>query len=183
MATAGTPSSTELLDDPDNAWWDDVNTRPVEKRDDILLAAMTDARKELTSLMSRDTHGWQWGQLHQVTLESQTLGHSGIGPVEPLFNRGDWPVGGGPGGGRRDGFDDTRGYRVTTGPTMRMLVDLGRPGQLAVDQPERHLRPRLPPELRRPGPAVGGEPALRFVAGRSVVEGLTEHRLNLVPTG
>ena len=50
-----------------NPWWDDVNTTDkIETRDDILLAAMTDARKEITSLMARDTDQWQWGSLHAV---------------------------------------------------------------------------------------------------------------------
>jgi penicillin amidase len=115
-----------LLKQPDNAWWDDTTTAgTVERRDDILLAAMTSARREITSLMSRDSDGWQWGRLHQVRLESQTLGQSGIGPVEALFNRGHYPVGGGPGTVNAMGYDDTRGYGVTTAPTMRMLVDLG----------------------------------------------------------
>ena len=49
---------------------------------------MTDARKEITSLMARDTDEWRWGRLHTVTLRNQTMGKSGIKPVEALFNRG-----------------------------------------------------------------------------------------------
>ncbi|MEV9163483.1 penicillin acylase family protein, partial [Klebsiella pneumoniae] len=58
-------------------------------------------------------------------LESLTLGRSGIAPVEALFNRGRYPVGGGPAVVNAMGYDDLRGYGVTTAPTMRMLVDLG----------------------------------------------------------
>ncbi|MFL6078700.1 MAG: penicillin acylase family protein [Ornithinibacter sp.] len=115
-----------LLREPNNLWWDDTTTPDkVERRDDILLAAMTSARRETTSLMSRDTAGWQWGRLHQVRLENQTLGQSGIGAVEALFNRGHYPVGGGPTAVNAMSYDDTRGYQVRTAPTMRMLVDLG----------------------------------------------------------
>ena len=115
-----------LLDEPDNAWWDDVSTPDrVERRDDILLAAMVSARREITSLMSRDPDGWRWGRLHQVRLENQTLGRSGIGAVEALFNRGRYPVDGGPATVNAMSYDDTVGYAVTTAPTMRMLVDLG----------------------------------------------------------
>jgi penicillin amidase len=49
-----------LLSDPDNPWWDDRATDRVERRDDILLAAMTGARAEITSLMARDADGWRW---------------------------------------------------------------------------------------------------------------------------
>ncbi len=117
-----------LLDRPRDAWWDDVTTKDVvETRDDILLAAMTMARKEITSAMSRDPAGWQWGKLHTATLRNQTLGTSGIGVVERLFNRGPYAVDGGPGVVNAMGYDDTLGYQVVSAPTMRMLVDLGDP--------------------------------------------------------
>jgi len=115
-----------LLDEPDDPWWDDVTTPDrVERRDDVLLAAMTGARREITSLMSRDPAGWRWGRLHRVRLKHQTLGQSGVGPLEALLSRGEYQVGGGPATVNAMGYDDTRGYAVTTGPTMRMLVDLG----------------------------------------------------------
>ncbi|MGO1974749.1 MAG: penicillin acylase family protein [Propionibacteriaceae bacterium] len=114
-----------LLDKPDSLWWDDVTTEEVETRDDILLAAMTEARKEITSAMSRDTGGWEWGKLHRLTLEHQTLGQSGIAPVEALFNRGDHQLGGGGGIVNALAWDASQpGYRIHAGPTMRMLVDL-----------------------------------------------------------
>jgi penicillin amidase len=175
---------TELLDDPDNAWWDDVNTKgTVEKRDDILRTAMTDARKELTSLMSRDTPGWQWGKLHRVTLRHQTLGSSGIGAIERLFNRGDWPVGGGPAVVNAMAFDDTRGYRVTTGPTMRMVVDLADLDNSQWINQSGTSGHAYHPNYDDQAPLWVANQTLRFAAGRSVVEGMTEHRLNLIPTG
>ena len=116
-----------LLTQPRNPWWDDVSTPRVETRDDILLAAMTLARREATSLMSRDPAGWQWGRLHRVELRHQTLGSSGHAALERVFNREDDPVSGGSAVVNAMAFDDTEGYDVSTGPAMRMLVDLGRP--------------------------------------------------------
>ena len=46
----------------------------METRDDILLAAMTQGRKEITSLIARDTDEWEWGKLHRATLRNSTLG-------------------------------------------------------------------------------------------------------------
>ncbi len=113
-----------LLDQPENPWWDDASTPQVETRDDVLLAALTLARKESTSLMSRDTSGWSWGRIHTVRLRNQTLGTGGNPVVEALFNRERDAVGGGP--ATVDALSyDADGYEVTTGPTMRMLVDLG----------------------------------------------------------
>lgn len=115
----------QLMNDDDNRWWDDVTTPATEKRDDILLAAMTQARKEITSRLSQDPSGWRWGKLHTVELEHQSLGRSGIAPVEMIFNRGPRQVDGAGGVVNAMAFNITSGnYAVTAGPTMRMLVDL-----------------------------------------------------------
>ena len=114
-----------LLQQPDNPWWDDVSTPQVEHRDDVLLAALTLARKEGTSLMSRDPGRWAWGTIHHVRLRNQTLGTSGVAPVEALFNREDDAVGGAGTTVKAMGFDDRAPYGVTTSSAMRMLVDLG----------------------------------------------------------
>jgi penicillin amidase len=174
----------ELMKQPDNPWWDDVSTAGrVERRNDILLAAMTSARKELTSLMARDTSKWQWGHLHRVTLRNETLGNSGVGAVERIFNRGDYQVGGGPGVVNAYGYDTTKGYRVTTGPTMRMLVDLGNPdasrwvnqsgasGHAYDDTYDDQL------EL------WATNRTWAFVSSRAAVDATTRHRLVLVPGG
>jgi penicillin amidase len=117
---------TILMKQVKNPWWDDVRTPDkIETRDDILLAAMTNARKEITSLMARDTDQWEWGKLHTVRLQNPTLGRSGIKPVEYLFNRGRYQVGGGPAVVNAMAYDDREGYAVTAGPAMRMLIDLG----------------------------------------------------------
>src|SRR3954452_9205855 len=114
-----------LMRQPDNPWWDDTRTPQVEHRDDILLAALTLARKEGPSLMSRDTSEWQWGRIHRVRLRNQTLGISGVAPVEALFNRKDDAVGGAGTTVKTLGGKDAEGYGVTYGSSMRMLVDLG----------------------------------------------------------
>jgi penicillin amidase len=117
---------TILMKQVKNPWWDDVRTPDkIETRDDILLAAMTNARKEITSLMARDTDQWEWGKVHTVRLQNPTLGRSGIKPVENLFNRGRYQVGGGPAVVNAMAYDDRKGYAVTAGPAMRMLIDLG----------------------------------------------------------
>jgi penicillin amidase len=117
---------TMLLKQTKNPWWDDVTTKDkIETRDDILLAAMINARKEITSLMARDTDQWQWGKLHKVRLQNPTLGSSGVKPIEDLFNRGSYQVSGGPTVVNAMAYDDRTGYAVTEGPAMRMLIDLG----------------------------------------------------------
>lgn len=112
----------ELIEEPNDPWWDDIRTRDVvETRDDILVSAMTAARKEITALMSRDTVGWQWGKVHRVTLRHEAFGE--VDGVRRIFNRGDHPVSGGGAVVNAMAFDDREDFSVRNGPTMRMLIN------------------------------------------------------------
>lgn len=114
-----------LLAKPHSPWWDDVHTTDVvEDRDLILKRAMRDARDELTRRLALDPEAWQWGRMHRLELENQTLGRSGIGMVESLFNRGPWRVGGGSAAVDATNWDARAGYQITSAPSMRMVVDL-----------------------------------------------------------
>jgi penicillin amidase len=116
---------TRLLDDPGSAWWDDKTTDGVvETRDDILERALREARDELTRREALNPDEWSWGHLHRLALHDQTLGESGIGPVEWLVNRDGWRVGGGSSTVDATGWDAAEGYDVTTAPSMRMVVSL-----------------------------------------------------------
>jgi penicillin G amidase len=108
-----------------NHWWDDVETEGVvERRDDILRAAMRAARDELTALQSPNAEEWTWGALHRLELRSSTLGESGIGIIERIFNRGGWKVGGGSSLVNATAWDASAGYEVVTAPSMRMVVPM-----------------------------------------------------------
>jgi penicillin G amidase len=113
------------LKNPDSAWWNDVNTEVRETRDDILSEAMVDARDELTMLEAKNPEDWSWGRLHQLELENQSLGTSGIGPIEWLFNRGPYDLAGGSAVVDATGWDASEGYDVNKVPSMRMVVSLG----------------------------------------------------------
>ena len=114
----------ELLEQPGSAWWDDVDTEEVERRDDVLREAMRAARDELTSRQAVNPDEWSWGRLHALELRSSTLGESGIGAVERLFNRGPWDAPGGSAVVDATSWDAREGYEVTAAPSMRMVVDL-----------------------------------------------------------
>ncbi len=114
-----------ILDDPTDAWWDDVGTEVREARDDILRQAVRQARDDLVRLQSRRTDGWNWGHQHTLDLENQTLGRSDVGPVEALFNRGPWEVSGSSAVVNATGWLADEGFAVTWVPSMRMVVSLG----------------------------------------------------------
>ncbi len=114
-----------LLAEPTDAWWDDVTTDDlVESRDDILTVAMRAARDELTSRQALDPGDWSWGDLHQLDLRSSTVGESGIGLVDRLFNRSGWDAAGGGSHVNATSWDAAVGYEVTAAPSMRMVVSL-----------------------------------------------------------
>ncbi|RYB94708.1 penicillin acylase family protein [Nocardioides oleivorans] len=113
-----------MLSEPAGPWWDDVETDEVETRDDILRQALLDARDELTRRQARDVRLWEWGRLHRMNLHNATLGESGVGLVERLFNRDGWEVGGGSAIVDATSWNAVDGYEVTAAPSMRMVVSM-----------------------------------------------------------
>ncbi|CAN5193278.1 penicillin acylase family protein [soil metagenome] len=115
-----------LLAQRDSRWWDDLRTDTVvENRDDILAAAMAEARDDLVVRQSRRAVDWTWGHHHRLNLEHQTLGQSDLGPVRRLFNRGGYQVGGGGEIVNANGWDAASGsFEVTWAPSMRMVVSM-----------------------------------------------------------
>jgi penicillin G amidase len=114
-----------LLAEPENPWWDDVETETVvETRDEILAQALEDARDEMVLRQARRPAEWTWGHHHRMDLENQSLGQSGIGAVEWLFNRGGYQVGGGDSIVNATGWTAPNGYQVDWAPSMRMVVSM-----------------------------------------------------------
>ena len=147
---------SNLLRQPDNQWWDDAATEGVvEDRDMILAEAMRDARDELTRKVALSPKRWAWGMLHHLDLENQSLGQSGIGVVEAIFNRGPFDVGGGSSSVDATSWDASKGYDVTA---VAVDADGGRPRRprpLALGEPDRCVRARGLEALPRPDAAVG----------------------------
>jgi penicillin amidase len=111
--------------DPNSTWWDDISTKDkVETRDDILQKSIADGVAELESLYGKDISKWTWGKMHAATFRNQTLGESGVGLIEGLFNRGPFPVGGGEAIVNATGWSVKDGYETNWLPSMRMIVDL-----------------------------------------------------------
>jgi penicillin G amidase len=114
----------QLMNNPTSSWWDDKRTPAVETRDDIVTRALTRASAQLTAAQGKDVTEWQWGKLHTMLLANQSLGESGIGPVEWLFNYGPVSVPGGNDAVNATGMTLRDGFDVDASPSMRMIVDL-----------------------------------------------------------
>jgi penicillin amidase len=118
-----------LANQPENTFWDDkATTDKVETRDDILVRAFTQAVAEIEQLQGKDPNKWNWGNLHTATFRNQSLGKSGVAPIEALFNRGPFPAAGGKEIVNATGWNALTGYAVDWLPSMRMIVDLGNLG-------------------------------------------------------
>jgi penicillin G amidase len=118
-----------LVQTPDSAWWDDKNTIAVEKRDDIQVVAFSNAVTELEQLLGKDSSHWTWGDLHTVTFHNQSLGTSGVAPIEAIFNRGPYRTSGGSSIVNATSWDatesdPTKAYQVSWLPSERMIVDM-----------------------------------------------------------
>lgn len=113
-----------LLDDPASLWWTNAQLG-VDGQREMLARSATDAYARLAGLQGENPDAWNWGDLHAITLTSGTFGSSGIAPIEALFNRGPFPVGGGSSVVSATGWflgeDD---FATHTVPSMRMTVDL-----------------------------------------------------------
>jgi penicillin amidase len=113
-----------LWERPDDPWWDDVRTAPIEQRDQTVAAALEAAYAEIAEEQGADREQWRWGDLHTLTFTHQTLGSSDIRALEMIFNRGPEPTAGGSAIPLATGWIPADGYEVTWVPSMRQVVDL-----------------------------------------------------------
>lgn len=126
-----------LVSQPDSDWWDDTTTADVtETRDQVIARALDKGAADLRVALG-DPGNWTWGRIHTVTFQEQTLGTSGIGPLEWIFNKGpyaapgscttvnkicgwiagEWPMDG-------DGPDLQRRFSAGSSPSYRLAVDM-----------------------------------------------------------
>lgn len=114
-----------LLLRPEDPWWDNTSTAETETAPTIIERATIAAYEELVDRLGDDPAEWRWGDLHRASFRNQTLGQSGIGPIEALFNRtAPLQVGGGSAIVNATGWVTHEGYEVVSLPSMRMVVDL-----------------------------------------------------------
>jgi penicillin amidase len=109
---------------------------------DLLASALDRAGADLRGALGSDS-GWTWGRLHRIRFAEDTLGTSGIGPLEWYFDSGPFPVAGAAGAVNNEYYRFRRAYpdptdpryrptglvdtfSVTNGPSYREIFDLGK---------------------------------------------------------
>ncbi|GAA0700114.1 penicillin acylase family protein [Kitasatospora atroaurantiaca] len=119
-----------LLTQPGDGWWDYIDSDHLQQHglNNLLGEALKNARRDLTSKLSKDISTWSWGRLHTLTLKEQTLGSDdssiASGLVHRLLNRGPYQLSGGTAAVDAAGWNAAAGYQVDWIPSMRMVVDL-----------------------------------------------------------
>lgn len=113
-----------LATDQNSAWWTDAKLGTSD-RDSMFEHVAAKAWTEASRLMGGDQTRWRWDRIHTLELTNASFGESGIAPIESLFNRGPYPVGGSSSVVDAVGWDASVGYQVNWVPSMRQVIDLG----------------------------------------------------------
>jgi len=102
-------------------WWDNVNTKSKESKEDILLDAYKTSIAVLMGKISPKIETWKWGITHTLLLK-HPLGNLNI--LAPFFNSGPRAVDGGSEtvNNMLYKYSDTT-HEVKAGPSMRTIVD------------------------------------------------------------
>jgi penicillin amidase len=112
VATPATAVLMELLSDSASAWWDDRRTPAVERRDDILIAALAEAlRATRAKYGAPASDGWRWDHIRHANVKHLLQ--------IPALSALELPVSGGPGT-----LSPSAGNGVH-GASWRMVVELG----------------------------------------------------------
>ncbi|MGB7340337.1 MAG: penicillin acylase family protein [Phototrophicaceae bacterium] len=114
-----------LMNDPENAWWDNIETEDIETRDAIIITSLTSAQEVVTEQLGDNRDEWRWGALHTATFVSNPLGLSGIGLIEDTVNTSNIETSGGAEivNATSWTFGGNDGFTVQAVPSMRMILD------------------------------------------------------------
>ncbi|MDH5506854.1 MAG: penicillin acylase family protein [Anaerolineae bacterium] len=113
-----------LVDDPENAWWDDKNTDGIETRDDIFYLAFAAAVGDVEDMLGKDPARWTWGELHQIYFEHAVMSNFPL--INKTFEQGPFPVSGGSSIVNNTNWKASNNHFWVSGssPSFRMIVDL-----------------------------------------------------------
>lgn len=109
-----------LIHEPEAKWWDDVRTRAVETRKDILRRSLQNAMDDARQRLGSDPARWRWGDLHRAVF-AHPLGRSW--PLDWLLNRSA-PYGGDRHTVNVGHYQLDQPFAVVVASSFRMVVDL-----------------------------------------------------------
>ena len=116
-----------LAEDEDSPWWDNISTKEVETRQDIVRIAWRATIIHLKATLGNSPNDWGWGSAHTLTHKHPLATQQ---PLEWLLNVGPFEV-----GGAREvpnNLSQPIGpapWQVVYGPSTRRIIDFADPGQ------------------------------------------------------
>ena len=116
-----------LMSQPENEWFDNINSKEKEKRADIVKKSLAQAIEFLkTKFTNQDINTWNWGSLHNVKF-MHPMGF--VEALDKTFNIGPFEV-----GGDQTSVNNTEyrfsdviekgKYNVVVGASMRMMLNM-----------------------------------------------------------
>lgn len=131
-------SILQLLDNPNSAWFNNVNTREKETRDVIIRKSLADALTELERKFGKNIANWQWGNLHKVVFKHSFSGQ--VSMIDKFINIGPYSISGDgttifnteypfseP--NKEIGLLDHEPYENVLGPQIRFIHDFSNPDE------------------------------------------------------
>jgi penicillin amidase len=110
----------QVLEDPDNPWYDLNETERKEGFRDVVLAAFRDAVGVLRVEIGRDPSKWTWGEVHSITLK-HPLGRMWVVDAVFKLNSGPYPVPGSFHTIPQFMYRQTDPFEVVHGPSQRHI--------------------------------------------------------------
>ena len=177
-AVIDSPNLLVLLDSlkhPEQLFVDNASA----KRDALLLSTLRDAYEDAEKLAGPDPKQWKWGNVHQnfgehpfsAVLDEQTRTNLNVGPLaqagsEFTPNRASYR---------------TNDFRVTVGPTIRVVIDVGNwDNSRAVNYPGQSANPDSS-HYRDLAPLWQRGEYFPLLYTRKAAENATETRIDLTP--
>jgi penicillin amidase len=113
----------DRLEAPDGSFVSDPRETAAQGRDRLLLTSLARAYLEVEGLLGVNGKGWQWGALHQLLPEhplTEAVGRDVRAKLQP----GPFPLGGSAFTPNQSMYRASD-FRVTQGPSFRMVLDVG----------------------------------------------------------
>ncbi len=85
-------SLLQILEKPESIWFDDINTKRRETREEIIRKSLSDALTHLEENFGKDLTNWQWGNMHKVTFKHAFSGNFSL--LDKYINIGPYELGG-----------------------------------------------------------------------------------------
>lgn len=121
-ATQQIPMLLAMMEDPENKWFDNVNTPEVETRDDIIQQSFEEAVAWLTRMQGENIETWAWGNIHTVTFPHQPFNQFPV--LKNFFNSETYPMRGGNFSVYTNSYDWSNPFKVWIVSSARHTTDL-----------------------------------------------------------